>query len=234
MTQERDKAVTGREAVFEFKTELTRSEAAEPEEGPKLRLHLERNATATAPLSRLSWTAVDGAHSAISFQGEMAGFLGLHRAADGALVQLRGSLENRRSYPSLPPGIGAADVQEFLTHQQEAESGVWRSAGRLQVLLDDGRGCALRDLEWHDEDGNSGAISIDRTTASFLGYYQVAGQAALGYRGFAVVKRNVPNGDDLRAELEAFGRVALDVVQDLLGKVGGLLGGGGGEPPRPA
>lgn len=232
MTQERDKAVTGPDTVFEFTTELTRSGAAEPEEGPKLRLHLERNATATAPLSRLSWTTVDGARSAIGFQAEMAGFLGLHRAADGSAVQLRGSLERRRSYSSLPPGIGAADVQEFRTHQ-EAEPGVWRSAGGLRVLLDDGRGCALRDLEWHDEDGNSGAISIDRATASFLGYFQRAEQEALGYRGFAVAKRNVPSGDDLRAELEAFGRVALDVVQDLLGKVGGLLGGGG-EPPRPA
>jgi len=231
MTQERDKAVTGRESVFEFKTELTRTGAAEPEEGPKLRLHLERNGTATAPLSQLSWTAVDGAHSAISFQAEMAGFLGLHRAADGSAVQLRGSLESRRSYPSLPPGIGAADVLEFVTHQ-EAEPGVWRSTGGLRILLDDGRGCALRDLEWHEEGGNSGAISVNRATATFLGYYQHAEQEALGYRGFGVAKRSVPSGDDLRAELEAFGRVALDVVQDLLGKVGGLLGGG--EPPRPA
>ena len=233
MTQERDKAVTGRESVFEFKTELTRPGAAEPEEGPKLRLHLEREATATVPPSRLSWTAVDGAHSAISFQGEMAGFLGLHRAADGSVVQLRGSLESRRTYPSLPPGIGAADVLEFTTHQ-EAEPGVWRKSGGLRVLLDDGRGCALRDLDWRDEDGNAGAISFDRALAGFLGYFQRAEQEAVGLRGFEVPKRNVPSGDDLRAELEAFGRVAVDMVQDLLGKVSGLLGGGGGEPPRPA
>ena len=230
MTQESDEAVTGRESVFEFQTELTRPGAAEPEEGPKLRLHLERDAD--APPSQLSWTAIDGAHSAISFQAGLTGFLGLHRAADGSVVQLCGSLERRRSYPSLPPGIGAGDVLEFTTHE-EAEPGVWRKSGGLRVLLDDGRGCALRDLSWRDKDGNSGSISFDRAPEGFLGYYQQAGQAAVGYRGFPVQRRIVVSGDDLKAELEAFGRVALDVVQDLLGKLGGVLGGGG-EPPRPA
>jgi hypothetical protein len=253
MTQESENpAGTAPESVFEFRTELRRGHAAEPEPGPALRLHLDRGGSVVP--SRLAWTGVDGAHSAVAFSDGCTGFLGVHRAPDGSVVGLQGRLVSRRGYPSLPAGVTAADVLTFDTHVHDGESadasepaqpaegaqpGDWRRAGRLRVLVDDGRGCALRDLEWREEGGAEASISFGPDRSGFLGYLRSPGAEPAGYRGFAVPARPVPAGDDLFRELEEFGRQALGVVDDLVGRLSGWLGGrgggnGGGTPPRAA
>jgi hypothetical protein len=286
MTQELADAEEARESVFEFRTELRRGNAAEPEQGPALRVYLELDGHVLP--SQLAWTAVDGAHSAIAFRNGTAEFTGVHRAADGTTARFEGRLASRRAYPSLPAGVQPGDVLAFDTHeedggaarderaqqdaheqqdeqreaegsqqqdpqpqdsqqqngQQDAQSDRssredgWRRAGRLRLLLDDGRAVPLRDLQWRDARGVTAAVSFSPDRSGFLGYLIRPDQAPVGLRGFAVPGRTVPSGEDLMAELEEFGREALGMAQDLLGRIGGWLGGGGngggGNGPRPA
>jgi OAA-family lectin sugar binding domain len=239
MTQELDEAGTTDGSVFEFHTETRRAQAAEPEPGPGWLLYLERGA-AVAP-TRLSFTAVDGAHSAVAFTAGPEGFLGSHRAADSTVSQLRGTLAGRRPYPALPAGVTAQDVLTFDTHEQDEQDTPdgWRRSGRLRLLLRDGRGVPLRDLEWQEADGTEVALSFTADRSGFLGHLRRPGAEPVGYRGFAVASRPVPTGDELVAELEEFGRQALGIVEDLAGRISGWLGGGssgknGGGPARPA
>ena len=240
MTQERGEAGPTDGSVFEYLTETRRAQAAEPEPGPTWRLYLEREA-AVAP-ARVSFTAVDGAHSAVAFSADLDGFLGSHRAADGTVGQLRGTLAGRRPYPALPAGVTAQDVLTFDTHEQGDQNApdAWRRSGRLRLLLQDGRGVALRDLEWQEADGTEVALSFTPDRSSFLGHLRRPGAEPAGYRGFAVASRQVPTGDELIGELEEFGRQALGIVEDLAGRISGWLGGGnsggksGGGPARPA
>lgn len=245
MTQEQGEAGSTDGSVFEFHTETRRAQAAEPEPGPDWRLYLERG-TAAAP-TRLSFTAVDGAHSAAAFTAgpggpaRPTGFLGSHRAADATVSQLRGTLAGRRPYPALPAGVTAQDVLTFDTHEQDeqGEQDGWRRSGRLRLLLQDGRGVPLRDLEWQEADGTEVALSFTADRSGFLGHLRRPGAEPVGYRGFAVASRPVPTGDELVAELEEFGRQALGIVEDLAGRISGWLGGGsggknGGGPARPA
>ncbi|HEX4787764.1 MAG TPA: hypothetical protein VH372_04835 [Actinospica sp.] len=240
MTQELADADEARESVFEFRTELLRGDAAEPEEGPRLRVFLESDGRLVP--SRLAWTAIDGAHTAIAFRDGMAEFTGVHRGADGSPAQFQGRLASRRAYPSLPSGVQAADVLTFDTQEEEdpeqPQSG-WRRAGRVRLLLDDGRGCALRDMQWQDARGLAAAISFKPDRSGFLGYLTRPGQEPVAVRGFAVPARTVPTGDELVKELEDFGREALGIVNDVVGRLAGWLGGGGGDSgngggPRPA
>lgn len=241
MTQERGEAGTTDGSVFEFHTEIRRAQAAEPEPGPDWRLYLERG-TATVP-TRLSFTAVDGAHSAAAFTAGPDGFLGSHRAADGTVSQLRGALAGRRPYPALPAGVTAQDVLTFDTHEQDEQDTPdgWRRSGRLRLLLQDGRGVALRDLEWQEADGTEVALSFTADRSGFLGHLRRPGAEPVGYRGFAVASRPLPTGEELIEELGEFGRQALGIVEELAGRISGWLGGGnsgggtsGGGPARPA
>lgn len=250
MTQGYPEAGEARECVFEFRTELRRRAAAEPEPGPPLRVYLEQDGR-VAP-RRLAWTAVDGAHSAIAFRSGATEFVGVHRAADGTVTELHGLLVSRRAYPSLPYGVTPADVLTFDTHEEGGESvaadgsdssstpeAIWRRAGRMRLLLDDGRGCPLRDLQWEDMRGVRGAVSFDADRSVFLGYLDRPGHEPVRIRGFAVRGRQQPpSSADLMKELEDFGREALNAVTDMVGRVAGWLGGGsgnnGGDGPRPA
>jgi len=238
--------------VFEFQTELRRADAAEPERGPRLRVYLEQDGGAVP--SRLAWTAADGAHSAIAFTTEAAEFTGVFRDADGSVAHVHGRLADRRARLVLPTGAQAGAVLTFDTQEEktggeqdgETQAGGegWRRSGRLCLLLDDGRGSTLRDLQWQDTRGVTGAVSFTPDRSGFLGYLGRPGREPVGYRGFAVPGRTVPSSDELMTELEEFGRQALGVVEDLLGRIGGWLGGGGsggsgnggggGDTPRPA
>ena len=228
MTQELGEAGTTVESVFEFRTESRRAEGSElePEPGPTWRLYLERETA--APPTRLSFTAVDGAHSAVAFSADLGSFLGTHRAADGSVVQLRGTLAGSRSFPALPAGVTAQDVLTFATHEEDGQDG-WRSTGRLRLLLQDGRGAALRDVEWQDAGGTEVALSFTADRSGFLGHLRRPDEEPVGYRGFAVALRTVPTSDELMKELEEFGRQALGVAEELAGRIAGWLGGRGGD-----
>lgn len=233
MTHELGEAGPPSGSVFEFRTESRRADDAAAEPGPAWLLCLERDGS--APPTRLSFTTLDGAHNAVAFGADSGSFLGTRHAADGAVTQLRGTLTNRRSFPALPAGVTAQDVLTFNTHEEGAP-GDWRRAGRLRLLVQDGRGVALRDLEWRDEDGTEAALSFDPDRSSFLGHLRRQGAEPVGYRGFAVPGRPIPTGDELTKELEEFGRQALGVAEELLGRLGGWLGGGrgGSGPSKPA
>jgi hypothetical protein len=245
MTQELADAEEARESVFEFRTELRRRAALVPEEGPPLRVYLEHEGRAVP--RRLAWTAVDGAHSAIAFRSGTNEFVGVHRGADGTVVELHGSLAGRRAYPLLPPGVESGDVLAFDTHEERLEDGadgtpdgVWRTSGRTRLLLDDGRGCPLRDLQWEDTRGITAAVSFEPDRSGFIGYLARPGRQPVRFRGFAVPGRQVPEGEDLLKDLEDFGRQALGVVTDVVGRLAGWIGGSGGSGgdagggPRPA
>lgn len=222
-----------RGSVFEFRTESRRADDPAAEPGPAWLLYLERDGS--APPARLSFTTADGAHNAVSLGADCGSFLGTRHTADGTVTQLRGTLTNRRSFPALPAGVTAQDVLTFNTHE-EAEPGGWRRAGRLRLLVRDGHGVALRDLEWRDEDGTEAALSFSPDRSSFLGHLRRHAAEPVGYRGFAVPGRPIPAGDELVKELEEFGRQAFGVAEELLGRIGGWLGGGrgGSGPSKPA
>lgn len=233
MTHELGEAVTPDGSVFEFRTESRRADAAEAEPGPTWRLYVERDTA--APPTRLSFTAADGAHSAVAFDAGHHSFLGTHRAADGSLTQVRGTLERRRSLPALPLSVKGRDVLTFTTHEEDGRD-EWRRSGRLRLLLQDGRGVAPRDLEWQDEDGTEVALSFSPDHSGFLGHIRHRSGAPIGYRGFAIPAREMPTSEDLMKELEEFGRQAVGIAEDLVGRIAGWLGGGNGRsgPTRPA
>lgn len=220
-------------SVFEFATESRRAAEAEPEPGPTWRLYLECG-TASPP-TRLSFTTVDGAHSAVALTTDSGSFLGTRRSVDGTVVQLRGTLAQRHPFPALPTGVTGQDVLTFTTHE-EHEPDDWRGADRMRLLVQDGRGVALRDLEWQAEDGTEIALSFSPDRSGFVGHLRRRGAEPVGYRGFAVAARSAPTGDDLTKELEEFGRQAFGFAEELLGRIGDWLGGrgGGSGPAKPA
>lgn len=233
MTHELGEAAISDGSVFEFRTESRRADDLEAEPGPTWLLYLERDRA--VPPTRLSFTTVDGARSAIALGTGSGTFLGTRRGADGTVTQLRGTLANRRPFPALPAGVTARDVLTFTTHE-EGEPGDWHRAGRLRLLVQDGRGIALRDLEWQDEDGTEAALSFTPDRSDFLGHLRRHGAEPVGYRGFAVPARPIPTGEELVKEIEEFGRQAFGIAEDLLGRLGGWLGGGSGGsgPSKPA
>jgi hypothetical protein len=233
MTHELGEAATPSGSVFEFRTESRRAQDPEVEPGPAWLLYL--GLDKPTPPTRLSFTTVDGAHSAIALGADLGSFLGTRRGADGTVTQLRGTLANRRSFPALPTGVTAQDVLTFTTHEED-EPGDWRRTGRLRILVQDGRSVALRDLEWRDKDGTEAALAFTPDRSGFLGHLRRAGAEPVGYRGFAVPGRPIPTSDELVKELEEFGRQAFGIAEDLIGRIGGWLGGGrgGSGPSKPA
>ncbi|CAL9422856.1 hypothetical protein SUDANB121_01905 [Nocardiopsis dassonvillei] len=132
-----------------------------------------------APIAQLSWRRADGSEASVSFQSALEEFHGFHRAADGRVVEYRGRLRDRCTYPE---GTGEAVVHRFRT--EDGWGGGWHASGGLRLAVDDG-GAPLERVTWRDQRENSGSVAFAEKAAGFLGYYQRAGEGPIGFRGTA-------------------------------------------------
>ncbi|MGW1561947.1 SMI1/KNR4 family protein [Streptomyces sp. NPDC002144] len=140
----------GRDAqqVFVFRTQRRWDGAEAWEPGPWLRVGIDRGERSL--LERLGWRTHDGAEAAVGFQAAMDDFYGYYRAADGASAEYRGQLERRET-------VEESAACRFRT--QESRGGDWHGAGDWWLLLEDGDARVER-LDWHDQAGGSGSITL--------------------------------------------------------------------------
>lgn len=146
-------AVRAGGGVRVFATERRAQESGVWQPGPRLTFHVGRDG-AQEPAARLAWRAADGAESSVAFRTDLSGFHGHFRTAGGATGELRGSLVERRA---LPDEGTAGAVRHFAT--EEEHDGVWRPAGRLRLLLDDG-GAPLERVTWSDRRGDGASVGM--------------------------------------------------------------------------
>ena len=227
-------AAAARESVLTYRT-LTRSlDRSQTAEGPTLRLHLDRGEQSLP--SQLSWTAVDGTHSAIGFQSAMEEFNGVFRYAHGEPVTLHGYLVSRAEYDPVAPPAG---TRHFEVACSWGNSG-WHAGSPLRLLLDDGRGAEPAHVAWRDQAGNSASVSFTQNRSGFVGYYQRHGEGPIGMRGTAIGaalapadaagapgaadgSRVGPIADELMGDLTELGHQVLGVAEDLAGRLTGWL-----------
>lgn len=169
-----------RDSVFIFRTERRVPHSASSSWQPASRLvfHIDRGEHALP--AQLGWRGEDGTESAISFQSNMSGFYGCHRAADGTTYEYRGHLTDSRPYPH-----GAEDsphLHRFRT--EEGWGGGWHASEELRLMVDDGGAPAER-VTWRDQRGNSGVAELrpESTEAGVTGVeasdeYEEAGETA--------------------------------------------------------
>lgn len=112
-------------------------------------------------LAQLSWVTEDGADYAVAFSPDMAACYGHRRATDGAVVEIRGELDEGQDQPEAACG---GHGYEFDTELEEA--GAWHPAGRLKVLVDDGTEAPARWLAWSDRSGNAGSVALRAAASS--------------------------------------------------------------------
>lgn len=148
-------ARTGGRSVRTFATERRTLDAPTWQPGPRLVFRLDGGEGESA--TRLSWRGTDGAEAAVAFRSDLSGFHGHFRAADGVIGELRGTLTERRVAVH-----GTGDVPGRSFAAEEEHDGVWRPAGRLCLLLDDG-GAPVERVTWSDRKG--GATSLTLRTA---------------------------------------------------------------------
>jgi hypothetical protein len=93
--------------------------------------------------------------------------------------ELRGTLTERRNEAEgiAEEGIAgedtaAADGRYFVT--EEEHDGVWRPAGRLRLLLDDGAGVPLERVTWSDRKGDTTSLTFG-TPIAVTAYCLIAG-----------------------------------------------------------
>lgn len=169
-------AQAAQDSVFAYRTELrapfadTSSSSSESwEVGPRLLFHIDRDEHSLP--AQLNWRAADGAESAISFQSNMSGFHGSHRAADGTVYEYRGHLNGSWAFPE-----GLDDASESRLHRfrtEEGWGGGWHASHELRLLVDDGP-VPVERVSWRDQRGNSGVVMLQSAT----GDLKVTGVAA--------------------------------------------------------
>ncbi|MDQ0815227.1 hypothetical protein QFZ63_006941 [Streptomyces sp. B3I7] len=126
--------------------------------GPPLLVHLDQGESLADPAgqeppTRLAWRGTDGIESSVAFRTDLSGFHGHVRGADGSLGEVRGTLTEQQPRPDGPV---AARVRHFVT--EEDHNGVWRPAGRLGLLLDDG--APLERVTWSGRSGGATSLSL--------------------------------------------------------------------------
>ncbi|QIQ03636.1 discoidin domain-containing protein [Streptomyces liangshanensis] len=146
-------------SVFAFDTERRPAGSSVWQAASRLLFHLDRGERAVP--AQLSWRGTDGAETAIALREDLSGFHGHHRAADGAIGELRGVLADRWAYPE-----GIADVPPYRFSTEEGRDGEWRPSGELRVLLDDGRGAGVERVTWTDRRGNAASITLTAAVAA--------------------------------------------------------------------
>lgn len=138
--------------VLSFRTERRGQGHADWTTAPPLTVHLGRGDG--SPPAQLAWRGQDGAEAAVVLDSASTAFYGHHRAADGALAEYRGTLEERAPLD----GSGYRDrVRRFRT--EENRGGEWHTSDELRLLVDDGTTPVER-VTWHDMAGNSGSLTL--------------------------------------------------------------------------
>ncbi|WP_405466956.1 alpha-1,2-mannosidase [Streptomyces jietaisiensis] len=135
--------------------------------GPTLTVHLDQGGTPAGPAgqeppARLAWRGTDGTESSVAFRTDLSGFHGHVRGPEGSLGEVRGALTGTRPRPEGPL---AARVRHFVT--EEEHDGVWRPAGRLGLLLDDG--APLERVTWSGRGGTATSVSLVTDTTRGAG-----------------------------------------------------------------
>ncbi|MBK3631870.1 hypothetical protein JHN52_02615 [Streptomyces sp. MBT97] len=147
---------TGNRVVWHFATERRPLGASAWHPGPGLLFHLDgsesrHDAHDGERPTRLAWRGTDGAESSLAFRSDMSGLQGHFRDVDGSSGELRGTLQERL------PCRDDDGVRHFTT--EEEHDGVWGSAGRLRLLLDDG-GAPVERLTWSNLRGDTASLAL--------------------------------------------------------------------------
>jgi OAA-family lectin sugar binding domain len=190
-------AVRAAGAVRVFATERRAPDSAVWQPGPRLAFHADRGGE-EEPAARLAWRGADGAESSVAFRTDLSGFHGHFRTAGGATGELRGTLVERRA---LPEGAADGAVRHFAT--EEERDGVWRPAGRLRLLLDDG-GAPLERVTWSDRRGDGASVVLNTAVTASSG-----APSADGLRDVTGKVSDVEASD----EFEQFGEVAANLLR---------------------
>jgi OAA-family lectin sugar binding domain len=179
--------------VFVFRMWRNTGYGWDPE--PLLRVHV--SAEGSGEPFQLSWVAVDGRECCVGFAPDLAACRGHRRLPDGRVVMVRGEFDRREGAPESVASGGYVFDTEVLDPQ-------WHSAGRLQVLIDDGTQPRLRWVAWSDRSGGAYSAAIwspdfsgepdfftagglrIRLATSFEGYRQPAGGGPVIWRGVQI------------------------------------------------
>jgi hypothetical protein len=149
-------AQAARDSVFAYRTELRAPFSASPwQPAPPLLFHIDRDEHSLP--AQLNWRGEDGAESAVSFQSNMSGFHGCHRAADGTVHEYRGRLTGSWAYPEGLDDTSRSRLHRFRT--EEGWGGGWHASHELRLLVDDGAAPVER-VSWRDQRGNSGVAVL--------------------------------------------------------------------------
>ncbi|MFJ9720820.1 alpha-1,2-mannosidase [Streptomyces sp. NPDC101213] len=157
-------ARTAGRSVVAFTTEVRAPGATVWQAGPRLLFHIDHidhidgvhsgDSGERAVPAHLAWRGADGSEAAIGLRADLSGFQGHRTTADGAVVEYRGTLADRRAYPE---GTAGAPLHRFST--EEGHDGAWSPSGELRLLLDDG-GAPVRRVSWTDRRGTTASVVL--------------------------------------------------------------------------
>ena len=142
--------------------------------GPTLRLQIEHGGRPVLPTD-LSWRGQDGSELNVCFNGELTGFLGEFRTADGTWSQWSGNLTGRQATFGTPARRFSTDV---------SWGNRWHDAGELAFVVEVGAVEPIR-IGWRDRSGRSAVIGLGESAAGFTGHSQNVNEGPLAYRGVA-------------------------------------------------
>ncbi|MFD9963672.1 DUF6924 domain-containing protein [Amycolatopsis sp. NPDC058986] len=103
------------------------------------------------PPEQLSWRTEDGAQTSVGFSPDLSRCYGHRRSAAGDVLEVRGEADSPRE-------AGGSTGYEFSTEVEE--SGEWRPAERLRLLIDDGSGAPPQWVSWRDRTGETCSVQL--------------------------------------------------------------------------
>jgi hypothetical protein len=151
-------ALSARQSVVAFSTEIRTLGTALWQSGPRLLFHVDCGERSMP--THLAWRGVDGSEAAIGLPADVSGFLGHRRSADGTVAEYRGRQAGRWTHPE---GTAGARLHRFST--EEGHDDVWSPSGELRLLLEDG-GAPVERVTWSDRRGTTVSLTLGRPAAA--------------------------------------------------------------------